>query len=256
MRSLYACVILQLKGGEIMRNSIEFNLYGDYGLFTDPLTKIGGEKMTYQIPTYQALKGIVESIYWKPTLIMVVDELRIINPIQMESKGIRPIEYSGGNTLANYTYLKNPLYQVRAHFEFNMNRPDMAYDRNEHKHHNVLKRSLKVGGRRDIFLGTRECQGYVEPCVFGEGKGYYDNVEEMHFGTMVHGLNYPDETGTDNLEVRLWQPVMRKGVITFERPEECRNVKRIKKMSNKTFDKSNVEAVEDLWSDIEKGVNR
>lgn len=237
-----------MKGGAVMRNSIEFNLYGDYGLFTDPLTKIGGEKMTYQIPTYQALKGVVESIYWKPTLIIIIDELRIMNPIEMESKGIRPIEYSGGNTLANYTYLKNPRYQVKAHFEFNMNRPEMAFDRNENKHHNILKRSLKLGGRRDIFLGTRECQGYVEPCKFGEGEGYYDNVDEIYFGTMVHGLNYPDETGEDQLEVRLWNPVMRKGIIKFPRPEDCQNVRVIKTLSKKHFDKQNVESVNDLFN--------
>jgi len=231
-----------------MRNSIEFNLYGDYGLFTDPLTKIGGEKMTYQIPTYQALKGVVESIYWKPTLVMIIDELRIMNPIEMESKGIRPIEYSGGNTLANYTYLKNPRYQVKAHFEFNMNRPEMAFDRNENKHHNILKRSLKLGGRRDIFLGTRECQGYVEPCEFGEREGYYDNVDDIYFGTMVHGLNYPDETGEDQLEVRLWNPVMRNGIIKFPRPEDCQNVRGIKALSKKHFDKQNVESVNDLFN--------
>lgn len=76
-----------------MRNSIEFVVYGKYALFTDPLTKMGGEKLSYQVPSYQALKGIVESIYWKPTLLMVVDEVRIMNAIRMESKGIRPIEY-------------------------------------------------------------------------------------------------------------------------------------------------------------------
>ena len=89
-----------------VKNGIEFEVFGKYALFTDPLTKMGGEKLSYQVPTYQALKGIVESIYWKPTLLMVVDEVRLINPIRMESKGIRPIEYGGGNTLANYTYLK------------------------------------------------------------------------------------------------------------------------------------------------------
>ncbi|MEC2479294.1 type I-C CRISPR-associated protein Cas5c, partial [Bacillus cereus] len=99
-----------------MRNSIEFEVFGDYALFTDPLMKMGGEKLTYQVPTYQAIKGIVESIYWKPTLLMIVDKIRIMNAIKMESKGIRPIEYGGGNTLANYTYLKNVRYQVQAHF--------------------------------------------------------------------------------------------------------------------------------------------
>lgn len=235
-----------------MRNSIYFNVYGDYALFTNPLTKIGGEKSTYQIPTFEALKGIVESIYWKPSLKIIVDKVRIMNPIQMESKGIRPIEYGGGNTLAYYTYLRDVNYQVAAHFEFNPHRPDLAYDHNEHKHHNIMKRSLRKGGRRDIFLGTRECQAYVEPIEFGAGEGFYDEIEEIHFGTMVHGFNYPDETGQDKLEVRLWNPVMKKGVIEFIRPEECTEVRSIKKMPMKKFDKSNFRNVESEYSDLEK----
>jgi len=238
-----------------MRNGIEFVVYGEYALFTDPLTKLGGEKLTYQVPTYQALKGVVESIYWKPTLIMIVDEVRIMNPIRMESKGIRPIEYGGGNTLANYTYLREPRYQVRAHFEFNENRPDMAFDRNENKHHNILKRSLLAGGRRDIFLGTRECQAYVEPCVFGEGEGFYDGYGELHLGNMVHGLNYPDETGRNQLEVRLWSPVMKDGVIKFDRPEQCTQIRVVAEMEVKQFDRHNVMSVDDLLVEMEEGGN-
>lgn len=52
-----------------MRNEIQFKVYGRMALFTDPITKLGGEKSSYPIPTYQAMKGIVESIYWKPTII-------------------------------------------------------------------------------------------------------------------------------------------------------------------------------------------
>lgn len=236
-----------------MRNSIYFNVYGDYALFTDPLTKIGGEKSTYQIPTYQALKGIVESIYWKPSIMIVVDKIRVMNPIQMESKGIRPIDYGGGNTLAYYTYLRDVKYQVAAHFEFNPNRPDLTYDHNENKHHNIMKRSLKRGGRRDIFLGARECQAYVEPIEFGNGQGYYDDVAEIHFGTMVHGFNYPDETGKDELEVRLWNPVMQNGVIHFDRPEECTQIRSIKKMTMKPFDETNFKSVESEYNNLEKG---
>ncbi len=44
---------------------------------------------------------------------------KIMNPIQTETKGIRPIAYNGGNELAYYTYLKDVKYQVRAHFEPN-----------------------------------------------------------------------------------------------------------------------------------------
>ncbi|GGG19019.1 type I-C CRISPR-associated protein Cas5c [Paenibacillus abyssi] len=238
-----------------MRNSIEFVVHGAYALFTDPLTKLGGEKLSYHVPTYQSLKGIVESIYWKPTLIMFVDEVRILNPIRMESKGIRPMDYGGGNTLANYTYLRDVRYQVRAYFEFNMNRPDMAYDRNENKHHNIMKRSLEAGGRRDIFLGARECQAYVEPCVFGEGDGFYDKYGDIHLGSMVHGINYPDETGRDQLEVRLWNPVMKDGIIQFIRPEQCTQVRTITDMQQKHFNDSNVESADDLFVRLEEGGN-
>ena len=238
-----------------MRNAIEFVVYGDYALFTDPLTKLGGEKLSYQVPTYQAIKGIVESIYWKPTLLMVVDEIRVMKAIRMESKGIRPMDYSGGNTLANYTYLKDVEYQVRAHFEFNLNRPDMAFDRNEHKHHHILRRSLQAGGRRDIFLGARECQAYVEPCQFGDGSGFYDDYGDIHLGNMVHGINYPDETGRNQMEVRLWNPVMKNGFISFIRPEQCNQVRTISDMLPKHFDPSRVETADELFAQLEEGGN-
>lgn len=187
---------------------------------------------------------------------MVVDKVRIMNPIRMESKGVRPIEYGGGNTLANYTYLRDVRYQVQAHFEFNMNRPELEYDRNEHKHHNLLKRSLQAGGRRDIFLGTRECQAYVEPCVFGEGDGFYDNYGEIHLGTMVHGINYPDETGRNQMEVRLWNPVMKNGIIRFPRPEECPQIRTVASMKPKHFDSANLLSVDDLFAELEEVDNR
>ncbi|MEK3936854.1 type I-C CRISPR-associated protein Cas5c [Sporosarcina sp. FSL W7-1349] len=219
-----------------MRNQIEFIVYGKYGLFTDPITKIGGEKFTYQIPTHQALKGIVESIYWKPTIVWFIDEVRVMNAIQTEVKGVRPTKYQdSSNELAYYTYLRNPAYQVRAHFEFNEFREDLAYDRNEHKHHNIAKRSVKRGGRRDIFLGSRDCQGYVEECEFGSGTSFYDGYGEISFGPMFHGFNYPDESGRNELEARIWNPVMKDGVILFDRPEECPIVRPIKKQSSKAF---------------------
>lgn len=233
-------------------NRVEFEVYGDYALFSDPITRVGGEKCSYQIPTYEAIKGVLHSIYWKPTIIWIVDKVRVMNQIQMESKGIRPIKYNGGNDLSYYTYLKDCRYQVRAHFIFNENRPELSSDRNENKHHNIAKRSVIKGGRRDIFLGTRECQAYVVPCVFGEGKGFYDDVELMSFGRMVHGFTYPDEayseTTKGNLSVRFWNAQMQKGIISFPKPWECvgNNERVIKPYSMKQFgfDFKNIREVE------------
>lgn len=235
-----------------VRNQIEFEVTGDYALFTDPLMKLGGEKMTTQIPTYQALKGIVESIYWKPSIVWIIDEVRVMNPIRMESKGVRPINLSGGNTLANYTYLRDVKYQVRAHFIMNKQRMDLQADFNENKHHNIAKRCVNAGGRRDIFLGTRECQAYVEPCEFGSDVGVYDAIDEMHFGIMVHGINYPDETGRNMLETRLWYPVMRHGVIEFCAPEACPLVRSLHQMEAKSFVLGeSMQSVDELAKELE-----
>lgn len=218
------------------RNTIEYKVYGKYALFTDPLTKIGGEKFSYQVPTYEALKGITESIYWKPTFQWVVDEVRIMNRIEMTSQGIRPIHYQDAkNDLSIYTYLRNVEYHVRAHFEWNPYRPDLAQDRNENKHWDIAKRMITRGGRRDVFLGTRECQALVEPCEFESGSGAYDDVEEMAFGIMIHGISYPDEQEDQHLKIRLWTPIMKKGVIQFIRPEECSIVRDIGSYDVKTF---------------------
>jgi len=224
----------------IYRNTVEFQVSGEYAMFADPITRVGGEKFSYHIPTYEALKGILHSIYWKPTIIWIIDEVRVMNQIQTQSEGIRIKKYyDSGNDLSIYTYLKDVKYQVRAHFEWNMNRPELEADRNEHKHHNIAKRMIERGGRRDVFLGTRECQGYVEPCKFGEGDGFYDNVPELAFGFMFHGFTYADEAVSDDdkgkMTVRFWNPVMRYGVIKFIRPEECTKKRHIKSMEYKHF---------------------
>lgn len=220
-------------------NIVEFEVYGDYALFSDPIMRVGGEKCTYQVPTYEALKGILSSVYWKPTIVWIIDKVRVMNPIQTEVKGIRPIKYTGGNDLSFYTYLKNCRYQVMAHFEWNENRPELIGDRNENKHHCIAKRMIEKGGRRDIFLGTRECQGYVVPCKFGEGEGHYDNIQELAFGLMYHGITYADEAFSEEtkncMTARFWYPKMQNGVINFLLPEKCPLYKKLRPMEMKIF---------------------
>lgn len=220
---------------DVLNSGIEFKVWGRFALFTDPLTKIGGEKCSYHIPTYEALKGIAKSIYWKPTIIWVVDEVRVMKRIRTQTKGTKPLMFSGGNDLAIYTFLADVEYQVRAHFEWNLFRPELAEDRNEAKHHSIARRMLERGGRQDIFLGTRDCQGYVEPCELSSGVGAYDHDDEVAYGLMLHGFDYPDETGENKLETRFWRPKMINGVIKFVRPEQCEVRKFIRSMHPKRF---------------------
>lgn len=222
------------------KNSISFKLSGRYALFTDPITRIGGEKCSYQIPTYEALKGVLKSIYWKPTLIWVVDKVRVMKPIRTQTKGTKPLVWSGGNSLAIYTFLHDVEYQVQAHFIWNEHRPELDKDRIDGKHYSIARRTLDKGGRQDIFLGTRDCQGYVEPCEFGEGNGAYDDLDELGFGLMFHGFDYPDEGGKDEsgraaLCSRFWRAAMKHGVIEFPLPENCEHRQIVREMDPKKF---------------------
>lgn len=241
-------------------NTIEFRVWGRFAMFTDPLTRVGGEKCSYHVPTYEALKGIAKSIYWKPTFIWVIDAVRVMKRIRTQTKGTKPLNYGGVypsernpakkkeepfNTLAIYTFLTgdpDPAtgvpgveYQVRAHFEWNKHRPELAKDRTDGKHYQIALRSLERGGRQDIFLGTRDCQGYVEPCKFGTGAGDHDRKGELGFGLMFHSFDYPDETGEGKLRSNFWLPKMVDGVIRFPRPEECRVKNEVREMQPKRF---------------------
>lgn len=222
-----------------MKNSISFKLWGRYALFTDPITKIGGEKCSYHVPTYEAIKGVLKSIYWKPTIVWHVDKVRVIKPIRTQTKGTKPLVWKGGNSLAIYTFLHEVEYQVQAHFEWNMHRPELTEDRIDGKHFSIAKRMLEKGGRQDIFLGVRDCQGYVEPCEFGEGQGAYDDIDELSFGLMFHGFDYPDETGSDELHSRFWHATMKAGILEFPTPDQCVTRRFVRKMEAKDFSLGN-----------------
>ncbi|MGI6055483.1 MAG: type I-C CRISPR-associated protein Cas5c [Bilifractor sp.] len=207
------------------KNSVEFEVTGRTALFADPIVSAGGEKSTYEIPTYEAIKGVLKSIYWKPTFEWIVDKVRVMNPIKMETRGVKLPKLNGGNDLAYYTYLMDVRYQVAAHLEWNMNRPEYERDRDQNKHYGVFAKSLMRGGRRDVFLGKHECVADVKPYKFGDGKGAFDGTGTIRYGYMYHGINYPDEGYSDESRTHLLLDIsdvtMENGIITFKRPEEC-----------------------------------
>lgn len=203
-------------------NTVTFLVYGDRAIFTDPVTKTNGERHTYPVPTYEALRGVLESCYWKPTLRWVIDRVRVMNPMTKEAVSLRLPKYSSDKVDRSYnTYLTNVAYQVEAHFEWS-DTPGYEQDRDYKKHLTMARRFITRGGRYDIYLGSRECQAYIEPCVFGSGEGAYDHTPLMTFGLMYHGYTYPNMCGEDKIYVRFWDAFMENGVITFPAPEDCK----------------------------------
>ena len=53
------------------------------------------------------------------------------------------------------------------------------------------------------------------PCIFGEGKGAYDDAGELQYGLMFHSFDYPDETGENKLASIFWDPKLVNGSLIF-----------------------------------------
>ena len=89
----------------------------------------------------------------------------------------------------------------------------------------------------------------MQPCVFGEGTGFYDTTPQLDFGMMYHGVTYADEAyseeTTGRMTVRLWRAVMQQGVIEYLPPQECIH-RPVREMQIKPFgvDKHNFAPIE------------
>lgn len=209
-------------------------IYGNKALITSPESKSGGEKNSYSAPTREMLKGIIDANYFKPTLTNVIDEVRVMNKIESYTQGMRLLLKDYKSDLSAYTYLINPCYYVKFHFEWNEAREDLKNDRNFNKHEAITERSLKRGGRRPIFLGVSECQGYIEYLTeedYENDKGYYDETD-LGFGLMFIGFIYPEKSG-DLLKSAYGMINMKKGRIDFPRPEECQIINEVSNYSFK-----------------------
>lgn len=209
---------------------------GDYALWTDPATKGGGERISYQVPTVQALQGICDAVYFKPTIRNVVDAVKVVNPVRFHSMGYRAL-YADLSAGLNYvTVLEDVEYLLKYHFEWNLNRDDLLQDRIMKKHEAIAERSLKRGGRRDVFLGAREFLGYVEAIDKDEylkEKTFYSE-SDLDLGNIFHSFIYP-HSEDEPLKSLFTHTYMKDGIIEFKTQEECEIVNTVNTLSSYAF---------------------
>lgn len=58
-------------------------VWGDYACFTRPEMKV--ERVSYDVMTPSAARGLIESVYWHPGLSWVVDRIHVLAPIRFTS---------------------------------------------------------------------------------------------------------------------------------------------------------------------------
>lgn len=137
---------------------------GDYACFTRPELKV--ERVSYDVPPPGALEGLLKSIYWKPAIRYVVDQIVVFHPIdfmnvrrnevkdkvshnavksQMAGKGGDPCIYAAESRSQRASMiLKDVKYGVGFHFEMTGLKSEQEAD-TEEKHYNILMRRLKKG---------------------------------------------------------------------------------------------------------------
>jgi CRISPR-associated protein Cas5d len=62
---------------------VRLRVSGDYACFTRPEMKV--ERVSYDVMTPSAARGILEAIHWKPAIKWIVEEIRVLNPIRFQS---------------------------------------------------------------------------------------------------------------------------------------------------------------------------
>lgn len=166
-----------------MGYGITIRVKGDYALFTRPEMKV--ERVSYDVITPSAARGLIEAIYWKPAIRWIIDKIHVLNEIEFTN--IRRNEVSekastreaqrrmNGATNAPLfldssatkvrqqraaMVLKNVDYVIEAHFDLTKK---AAPEDSEKKHYNIALRRFRKGQYFHApCLGTREFGARVE----------------------------------------------------------------------------------------------
>ena len=193
-----------------MGYGIKFRVWGDYACFSRPELKV--ERVSYDIITPSAARGIIEAIYWKPAIKWTIDKIHVINPIKFtnfrrnevsEVLKLSKIKKTIENAEPLYIMtnenrhqraamvLKNVEYVIEAHFDINEEKAGES-DTVE-KHYNIAMRRLRQG---QCFhrpcLGTREFGASFEIIedVNDIPQSSLKDVEKLDLGYMLFDLNY------------------------------------------------------------------
>lgn len=213
-----------------MSYGIKLRVWGEYACFTRPEMKV--ERVSYDVITPSAARGILEAIYWKPEIRWVVDRIHVLNPVRFENirrnevtekilltqtkksmkDGITPLQLFIDETKPSgelkyrqqraSLVLKNVDYVIEAHFEFS----EDTVDKDPGKHLAIFERRVKKGQcfHRPYF-GCREF-----PVKFA----WCDEVPisalrgERDLGYMLYDIDF-----SNNMQPLFFRAVMNDGVI-------------------------------------------
>ena len=207
--------------------SVKVEVWGDYACYSRPELKV--ERVSYDVMTPSAARGILDAIYWHPGLKWRVDNIYVLNPIRFSSvrrnevkskivaSGVRTVMNGGSGALYINTsddiqqrsalVLRDVRYVIEAHFEMT----DQAKPGdNEGKFADIMRRRLEKGQcYHQPCFGTREFPDNFRKWEGGEIKTAYPG-EDRDLGLMLYDMDYSDP---ENITPIFFRARLQKGVL-------------------------------------------
>lgn len=201
-----------------MGYGIKLRVWGDYALFTRPEMKV--ERVSYDVMTPSAARGILEAIYWKPAIRWVIDRIHVLKPVRFENirrnelanrVSVNKKDMEENKPVCRYIeedrqqrasmVLRDIEYVIEAHFEFTSKE-----DNNEGKHLDIFKRRVMKGqcfhrpyfGCREFPVSFEWCEDISESPLKGQ----------RDLGFMLHDIDFEKD-----MTPRFYRAVMQDGII-------------------------------------------
>ncbi|MDL1978965.1 MAG: type I-C CRISPR-associated protein Cas5c [Deltaproteobacteria bacterium] len=205
-----------------MSYGVKLRVWGEYACFTRPEMKV--ERVSYDVMTPSAARGILEAIYWKPAISWVVDRIHVMNPVRFDNirrnelagklpvgtikkamkDGHSPVEVfiEDNRQQRAAMVLKDVFYVIEAHFEFNGDE-----DNNAAKHKEIFDRRARKGQCfHHPYLGCREFPAHFE--LIEDGTPQSKLAGKQDLGWMLHDIDF-----NNNMEAKFFRAVMQNGII-------------------------------------------
>ena len=211
--------------------SVKVEVWGDYACFSRPELKT--ERMSYDVMTPSAARGLLEAIYWHPGLRWVIDRIYVMQPIRFT--GIRRNEVkskisadnvrsamSGGKQEVYLctsediqqraaTVLQDVRYVIEAHFVMT---DQAAPSDNAGKFCDIMRRRLEKGQcYHQPCFGVRESPAQFRLWPGGE---IPTTGETRDMGLMLYDMDYSD---LRNITPMFFRAALENGVLNVPAPE-------------------------------------
>ncbi|MBN2716099.1 MAG: type I-C CRISPR-associated protein Cas5 [Deltaproteobacteria bacterium] len=216
-----------------MSYGVKVHVWGDRACFTRPEMKV--ERVSYDVMTPSAARGIMEAIYWKPSIRWVIDRIHVLRPIQFEN--IRRNEVASKISERNISatmkdptkslfqfiesdrqqraamVLRDVAYVIEAHFE-----ATDADGENVGKHLDIVNRRIQHGQCfHQPYFGCREFPVSFESVTDTELKPI---SESRDLGWMLYDMHFgpKDEKGNQVISPMFFHANLREGAIDVPPP--------------------------------------